>query len=358
VHLAPADPEPAPATLRPPADISDLVGRDLIVDMLERLLTPADPADTAGPVVVLCGPPGVGKTAVATRVAHRLGGRFSGGAIFIPLRASAQRAAEPMEVFGRLLRAMGIAHDRVPPTLTERINWYRTWTSGRNYLIVLDDVADVRQAQSFLPGCSRSAVLMTSRAALYGCGGSTVVELDGLRPPHAVELLAAQLGRRRVGREPAATHRIVELCDRLPRALRSAAAQLAVEPGLSLDEFASVLTWSGMRPDQLAGGSCITRLPSDRGYDRLSAVEREALDRLERASASGFTAEDVASLLGCDVAAAESMIVRLLEQRCVRASADQTAGGRHYHLSPITRRYLREAITRSPAARIRHAQPL
>ena len=92
-------------------------------------------------------------------------------------------------------------------------------------LIVLDNAATEAQVQPLLPGASGCLVLVTSRRRLAGFDHTHTLSLDMLPVFEAIALFAAAAGSR-LGAEHAAAGRVVELCGRLPLAIRIAAARL------------------------------------------------------------------------------------------------------------------------------------
>ena len=96
---------PVPRTL--PADISDLTGRDEQVSQLMAEFS-GSAADAARTVLVssVGGMGGVGKTALAVYVAHRLSGRFPDGQLFASLRGTAP-VPQPGAVLAMFLRQLG-----------------------------------------------------------------------------------------------------------------------------------------------------------------------------------------------------------------------------------------------------------
>jgi DNA-binding SARP family transcriptional activator len=183
-----------------PIDLGDFVGRQRETDAIVAYLT-----DAAVPVITISGPPGVGKTALAVRVAHLLKDSYPDGQWFL-------RDA-----------------DTAPP-------------ADKRVLILLDDAKDSDQVRALLPS-GNSAVLVTSRdeLALEGAFGTTLAVLE---PDEAVELLRAVIGAERVDREPQATADLADLCGYLPLALRIAAGHLALRPGEPIAAYADHLRGS------------------------------------------------------------------------------------------------------------------
>ncbi|MFD9949377.1 BTAD domain-containing putative transcriptional regulator [Nonomuraea sp. NPDC059023] len=154
---------------RLPADLPDFTGREEETGALVALLS-----REAGAVV--SGEAGIGKTALAVHVAHRVSSRYPDGQLFASLRGSG-----PAEVLAGFLRRLGVPGHAVPDGVEERAELYRNKLAGRRALIVLDDVADAAQARPLLPEAPRCAVLITSRSGLDELtGGSRLPGLGGM----------------------------------------------------------------------------------------------------------------------------------------------------------------------------------
>ncbi|MQA98055.1 MAG: AAA family ATPase [Streptosporangiales bacterium] len=183
----------APAAERPPAaappangpfpllqlpyDIPDFTGRDRHVRQVCHALTPD--GTTGLPLVTVSGSPGVGKTALAVHVAHRLRPEFPDGQLFAHL-GGASRPRDPAQILAEWLRALGVAGPRIPDDTAERAAAFRSRLADRRVLVVLDDAAEEAQVRPLLPGTSGSAVLVTARNRLAGLAGGRVVALEPL----------------------------------------------------------------------------------------------------------------------------------------------------------------------------------
>src|SRR5205814_3158554 len=86
--------------------------------------------------------------------------------------------ADPGEVLGMFLRALGVPAPEVPSALAEQTKLYRSLTAGRSMLVVLDDGFSAAQVKVLVPGPSASMVVGTRRTRLSGhpAEGEQVIE--------------------------------------------------------------------------------------------------------------------------------------------------------------------------------------
>lgn len=228
--LGSAPPAP-PATgwhLLPP-DLCDFSGRTAVIDQLTARLTAP-----GMPIITLAGPPGIGKTALAVHLAHRLGAAFPDGRLFVDLRGYATRPPVSAEqALSLFLRALGVPAEMVPLDQDGQLTLFRSMLSGKRVLVVLDNAADADHVRGLLPATPGCAVLVTSRDELRGLTvthGARRVGIDVFTVDEAQALLVEVLGSEAVDVEPQAAAELVELCASLPLALRIAAANIAGAP--------------------------------------------------------------------------------------------------------------------------------
>jgi transcriptional regulator with XRE-family HTH domain len=220
-----------------PHDLADLTGRLEETSRLRAWLCPED-GTVAAPVVVISGPPGVGKTALAVHVSHQLREHFPDGQLFVDLRGPLGAPLEPSAVLAALLRAVDVAASAIPAELHERVALYRTRLAERRVLLVLDDAVSEAQVRPLLPGGRGGAALVTSRSRLAGIEGVSAMSLGVLEVGESMELLARVAGQQRVAAEPEAALAVIGLCGGLPLAVRIAGARLGARPHLQLARLA------------------------------------------------------------------------------------------------------------------------
>ena len=235
-------------------------------------------------MVVIAGKPGIGKSTVATHIAHRLAAaHFTDGQLYCDLRGTGLEPVSSADVLGRFLRALGIPGPLIPDSLDERAEMYRTIVATRRLLVLLDDAASESQIDLLVPGGGNCAVIVTSRSRLTGLPGGHWIELDILDVDQAIDLLSRVIGRSRVKREPDAAVALVRAVGGLPLALRIVAARLAARPHWSLASIVHRLANERHRLDELAYGEMTVRASLSLTFDGLGQADRRLLRLLSLA---------------------------------------------------------------------------
>ncbi|MEU4573917.1 BTAD domain-containing putative transcriptional regulator [Nonomuraea sp. NPDC023979] len=356
-------PEAAPAAGRMPVvprelprDLGGFVGRRLEIIRIQTHLAPWD-GSAPSPLVVISGPPGVGKSALAARVAAMVKDRFPDGQLYVNLRGATtgMPGLEPLEVLGRFLRALGAAGDAVPADVDEAAAAWRSRMAGRRMLVLLDDAAGLPQIQPLLSAPRGTAILVTSRESLAAGDDSVRIHLPRMAGPEAAAVLSTLAGAQRITADPEQTARLVRFCDGLPLALRIAGARLADRPDWSVAALNARLGDERRRLHELEAGELAVRSSLAASWNALARSARP-LDRLAARTLAliglphvhDITAEAAAALLGTGVLEAERALERLVDAHLLDQSGSDPAAPPRYQLHDLVRIFAAE-LTCGPA---------
>ncbi|MFG2049809.1 ATP-binding protein [Micromonospora sp. NPDC048935] len=323
-----------------PAAVPDLAGREEILQRLSELaadVTSGRP-DTAS-VVVLHGPPGIGKTSLAVVAGHRLSPAFAGGQLFVDLQGSSPDGpVDPAEALAGLLRSLGVPDNRVPVSAAERGGLFRTLTRDRPLLVVLDNAAGEAQVRPLLPAGRGCLVLVTCRRPLTGLAGAVRLPLDLLAPAAGRMLLAAIVGADRIAAEPAATDHLVKLCGRLPLAVRIAGNRLASRPQWSVGWLVDLLRDQRRRLTELTAGDLGVRSAFEVSYRQLDPTTARVFRRASLIPGTDFEAALVSAVAGIDEETAAAALEELVEAGVLLTLRDR------YQFHDLVRLYAQERL--------------
>ncbi|MGK5731267.1 BTAD domain-containing putative transcriptional regulator [Streptomyces sp. URMC 124] len=315
-----APPPPAPAqparpadlwqpTVQVPSDDADFVGRRQLIDRVATLLGPRSerPRSTpcAVPVAILTGLPGVGKTALATRLAHHLRNEFPDGRLFLHLDGTRGPQRPPGAILADLLLSLGVAGSSIPETTEDRAALYRSLLADRKVLVLLDDARDEAQIRLLLPGTPGSAALVTSRARLAGLTDAHLIDVDPFDDEESQDLLRRIVGPRRLAAEPEATGRILAACAGLPLALRVVAARLAGRPDWQVRRLADRLADERGVLAELTVGDLAVRTCVAASYHGLAPDAARAFRAVGLLPSPEFPGWALSALLDADGGAAD-----------------------------------------------------
>jgi predicted ATPase len=351
--------------LRPlPASTTSLVGREQAISEVSGLL-----ARPGARLVTLTGPGGVGKTRLAVAAGERLGLRFGGNTVFVPLAA----VTDPGFVVSAIGRAVGADQAGSPlEAVAERLG-------DERWLLILDNLEQVVGAAAdlsqLLVRCPRVVILATSRTALglraereypvlpLPIGASvdpSVATAEELMASPAVALFVdrAQAVRPDFALTLGNAAAVVEICRRLeglPLAIELAAARTRLlDPGALLARLAASLDVLSTSAADLPERQQTLRATVDWSVSLLDDAESSLLEVVS-VFEPGWTIEAAAQVAELTEDTALELSEALAQHSLI--SLDSVPGARSRMLDTIRTFVAEKLAARPDAARIqrRHA---
>jgi DNA-binding SARP family transcriptional activator/shikimate kinase len=265
-------------------------GRDEeLVDLQEKL----QPQATRR-LVGLVGPPGVGKSALAIELAHRLRETFPDGVLWMNADLD-----DPMSVAERWATAYGHDYSRISD-LNERTAVLRDLLAEKRALIICDDVTNVVRTRLFLPEKGQSTILLTSRSEnIIRRLGAELVNVPVLSLANGRALLASIISEERVAAEEAAAAEIITLLEGLPLAIAIAGQRLAQQSRRKLTLFAAQLGDESARID-LADRDRAIRTSFTVSWNGLDQIQQGVFARLAVFAGRSFAVDAVTAIAEMD----------------------------------------------------------
>ncbi|WP_371656090.1 MULTISPECIES: tetratricopeptide repeat protein [unclassified Streptomyces] len=322
-----------------PRDVAAFTGREHEVEALVSAVRDGS-AGASGVVGIhaVDGMPGVGKTAFAVHVAHRLAADFPDGSLFLSLHAHTH-GTPPVDLgtaLTSLLLALGTDPQRIPADLSARAGLWRGKLAGGRYLVLLDDARGSEQVEPLLPGTPGSLVLITSRRRLVALADAVPVTLDVLTEDRAVRLLVAKAGRADLTAQDPGCAELARLCGHLPLALHLTAARLRHHRAWSAEDVIADLAAASGRLAALSSENISVRAAFELSYRDLSPDQQLLFRRLGRQPGLDFDAYAVAALHGTDLPTARRLLEELEDHHLV----EEPSRGR-YRMHDLVRDYAR-----------------
>ncbi|MFC7529287.1 BTAD domain-containing putative transcriptional regulator [Actinoplanes sp. GCM10030250] len=324
-----------------PPDLNDFTGRAGQLAELDSRLSDSIGGRDGLKVVGVAGMGGIGKTALAVRIAHRVAGRFPDGQLYMDIGGQ-----EPGDVLARFLRALGVDSQAIPRDVDERSAMFRSRLAVRRVLLLLDNAAGAEQVRPLLPGSSSCAVLVTSRSRLTGLAGAHWLDLGVFAPEEAVTLLRRVVDEERVGAHPADATALVRQCGWLPLAVRIAGARLAARPTWQLAHLVGLLGDERRRLDRLVTGDLEVRASLALSYEGLGPQPRRLLRRLATFDVPDFAPWLAAAVLsdseGESADAVSAHLETLVDAQLLSLTAPDATGQCRYRFHDLVRLFARE----------------
>jgi tetratricopeptide (TPR) repeat protein len=340
-------PPPAPSStavfpslhqLPPPP--GDFIGRE---EEIEELLTAV--AVGGATISGLQGQGGVGKTALALKVAERLAPSFPDAQISIDLLGVSKKPLAAGEAMAYVIRAFQ-PEAKLPENEREAAGVYQSVLHGKRALLLMDNARDAAQVKPLIPpaGC---VLLVTSRFH-FVLPGLHAKNLETLPSAKAEELLL-KIAPRIDGEAQA----IAKLCGYLPQALRLAATVLAERVNMAPSDYRQRLAEEQNRPKLLAAGNESVEASISLSYGLLDA-ETQKRWRMLGVFPETFDGRAAAAVWSAEKNSAEDTL-GVLTQYSMLEWNEKT---RRYRLHDLMRDFARQKLGDKERyeSSLRHAQ--
>jgi DNA-binding SARP family transcriptional activator len=331
-----------PAQLPPPSGA--LVGRDALLAELVAELT----AGGSAPQLGLTGLGGMGTSALVLEVARRSAPAYPDGQLYVDVRTA---GADPGVLLGVLLRSLGTPAADVPADTGGRLATWRTATSTRRLLVVLDHVPGPAQLQALAPAGPGSALLVTAPRRVLTPSGLRWWTVGPLTPEASLQLLADRAGHGRVHAERQASAALVAACSDQPLAVVVAAARLSDRPHWTVAQISAQLEADLREPVVMSADCAVVDAPFTRVQALLSRSLDDAFCLLAVPDVDHLDATAAGALLDLPTDRATAVLEALADVHLVVAEA----GGRYRMLGLLRAVVRRQAWDRRGPVAVRAA---
>ncbi len=213
-------------------------------ELLRDILDFADGPEDGPRVAIISGAAGVGKTALAVVAANLLRVHYSDVRLIARLGSDLEAPGLVGENLKDFLFALGMPRAEIPDRTEALSKAFRSMTSDRRVLLIIDGATAAAQVRALLPGGSRSLVIVTEARELSTLGPGVPTRFFAMEPlgvEAARDLLARLVNADRIAEEPDAVDAIIQLCCGLPVALCVVGSMLARPRGRSIASTLRVL---------------------------------------------------------------------------------------------------------------------
>lgn len=268
-------------------------------------------------VLLITGPPGVGKTALAGYFAGLESDRFADGQLEVNLGGADPHPQAPIAVLDQFLRDFGVPPESLPDTLVGYANQFRSILADREVLIFLDNAADEEQVKWLLPPDPGCLAVITSRFEM-ALPHAFAMPLEVPDTSEAVQMLADIAGEQRIRAEPEASSSVARMCGDLPLAVSIAGAILRDRTAWAVEDLRDMLIDRQQRLSELRHGSLEVAASFELSWHLLSQLDRTMLCGLALVPGSEVQLDAAAAAVGASTEVAISALGRLARAHLVQ----------------------------------------
>ncbi|MCD0449701.1 hypothetical protein LO762_10935 [Actinocorallia sp. API 0066] len=300
-------------------------------------------ADATGPtrILVLTGLPGVGKSTLARRFAEHHRDHFTGGQLLAACtdHPTDDGLVDVTAMVGSCLSALGVAAERQPATLADKVKLFRSRTADAPFLVLVDGATEAAQVRPLVPNAPGSVVLVTASADLSELflDGAEFHELRELDEGNSRDLFTMTAG-------DGDAADLVGYCGGHPLAILVLAGRVRGLHDLTVADLGRELADERRRLHALSLGGRRVSAQFTVSYDRLPAPTRHLYRRLALLPTVDFTVDTAAAVSGALLAEARAMLGVLSDVHLV-----QRASGGRFRFHGLVKAHARELAEADPA---------
>ncbi|WP_447002119.1 NB-ARC domain-containing protein [Saccharothrix isguenensis] len=333
-------PQPVHRVFELPSAPEVFLGRADDVDQAAALLMREQ---QAGKVLLIHGQPGVGKTAFAISLGHRLADSFADGVVYVEMHGNSGGKYDRSALLRVLLRSLGMPLAELPDEVDRMEATYRSLLHSRSLLVVLDDAPRGFDFSGLITASSRSALCITAREPNLYVPARRHLRLSVLSLDVAAQILLQNAGLAADETSTEIALNIVSSCGGLPLASRIIGGQLATDSLLSLEDVQRRVRRPRILLDSLEYGNLSVRRVIEASLDNLDERGVLLLALIVSARLPWIDADMVEAVLGPDVEFSPSNIEALVAYRIVDVRGTDRASYR-FRIHDLVREVVKDSL--------------
>ncbi len=316
---------PTPAPFQTIADLPYFTGRTALLQSIQAAVLAHKP----GVIYSLQGMAGVGKTALAARLAYLLRPYFPDGVLWARVDVS-----NDMTILASFAAAYGEDVNGFTD-VESRSRVVRNLLAAKRALLILDNVEQDEQVRPLLPpSCDCVVLLTTRRHNLAVTLGGQIFPISPFDDEDALLFFSQLLDKSRVQSQKMALHQLAAAVGRLPLAMSIVAGHLRSEPDQSVSDFLSAMQ---QRQLDLVYGDWNVQAAFDVTYHALPPLTRRVFNALGVFGGADFDTTAVAFIADSSPAETQDAMSTLAALSLVQTSHEQ-----RYQIHPLLQSYARQ----------------
>lgn len=202
------------APFQVPSEIAHFIGREKILQKIKKEIT-------TGKILLLHGPPGVGKTALAIKLGHILRNQYPDGVLWYKVDSS-----NVMDILLSIAHIFGEDISNIKD-IEVRASVVRTLLSDKKLLLIFDNVSNDHALQLLIPSSPTTAIIFTSRESFLTISNSFIsVPVSTFTAEETIALFKNIFNANFVKKNSKQVIELAEKLGHLPLALQMAANYL------------------------------------------------------------------------------------------------------------------------------------